>query len=79
MLNGIGSGSINSSYYSNGITKVKIPTAPNMRTKGQCKLSEKELVEKIKELARRDAASGKIRSMRKLFMVSDKARRNGVS
>lgn len=59
MLNGIGSGSINSSYYSNGITKVKIPTAPNMRTKGQCKLNEKELVEKIKELARRDAASGK--------------------
>lgn len=59
MINGIGSGSINRSYYSNGATKVKIPAAPNMRTKGQCKLSEKELVEKITELAHRDAAAGK--------------------
>ena len=32
---------------------------PNMRTKGQCKLSEKELVNKIQELARKDAAAGK--------------------
>lgn len=59
MIKNIGSGSINSSYYSNGITKLKISAFSNVRTKGQCKISEKELIKKIKELARRDAASGK--------------------
>lgn len=36
-----------------------IPPAPNMLTKGQCRLSEKDLVKKIVKLAQRDAASGK--------------------
>lgn len=60
MINGIGTGSVKRSNYPGGSTRLnmKIPAVPNMCTKGQCKLSEKELVKKITELARRDAAAG---------------------
>lgn len=48
------------SYYPIGSAglNVKMPSVPNLRTRGQCKLSEKELVKKIKDLALRDAAAG---------------------
>lgn len=60
MVYGIGAGSINrSNYYSRGTNcNIKMPALPYMRTKGQCNLSEKELIGKITELARRDAAAG---------------------
>lgn len=60
MVYGIGTGSKNYSYYSGrGANRnVKMPTLPSMRTRGQCKLSEKELLSKIRELARKDAAEG---------------------
>lgn len=56
MINSIGTKRSQSPVRS---TTLKIPPVPNMRTKGQCKLSEKDLVKKITQLARRDAASGK--------------------
>ena len=60
MVYGIGTGLINRSNYSlRGTNRnIKMPTLPNMRTRGQCRLSEKELVSKITELARKDAAAG---------------------
>ena len=46
--------------YSNYFAKrAKMPPPSIMLTKGQCKLSEKELIAKVKELARRDAAEGR--------------------
>ena len=49
-----------SSRYTNFFRKnAKIPNSTVMWTKGQCKLSEKELVSKIVDLAHRDAAAGK--------------------
>lgn len=36
-----------------------MPTVPKMRTRGQCKLSEEELVNRIVKLAQSDAAAGK--------------------
>lgn len=56
MINGIRTGSGMRLCNPGGKFNVKIP---NMRTKGQCKLSEKELINKIQELARKDAAAGK--------------------
>lgn len=56
MINGIRTGSGMRLCNPGGKVNVKIP---NMRTKGQCKLSEKELINKIQELARKDAAAGK--------------------
>lgn len=54
---------VSHSKYANDIRKsvksVKSLTLANMRTKGQCKLSEKELVKKITDLAHRDAAAGR--------------------
>ena len=51
---------ISHSKYTNNIRKsLQLPPLAGMRTKGQCKLSEKELITKIKDLARRDAAAGK--------------------
>ncbi len=60
MVYGIGTSSINRSNYSSRSTNcnIKMPTVPNMRTKGQCSLSENELISKITKLARRDAAAG---------------------
>ena len=55
MINRIGTSSRN--YVKN--SSFKIPPVPNMCTKGQCKLSEKDLVKKIVKLAQRDAAAGK--------------------
>lgn len=55
MINRIGTGSRNYGRSSS----FKIPPVPNMCTKGQCKLSEKDLVKKIVKLAQRDAAAGK--------------------
>ena len=40
-------------------TGFKIPPVPQMCTKGQSKLSEKDLVKRIVKLAQRDAAEGK--------------------
>lgn len=52
--------SISSTKYSNFFRKnAKIPNSTIMWTKGQCKLSEKELVSKIVDLAHRDAVAGK--------------------
>ena len=49
-----------SSRYTNFFRKnAKIPNSTIMWTKGQCKLSEQELVSKIVDLAHRDAAAGK--------------------
>ena len=49
-----------SSRYTNFFGKnAKIPKSTVMWTKGQCKLSEKELITKIVDLAHRDAAAGK--------------------
>ena len=51
---------ISHSKYTNNLRKsVQLPTIANMRTKGQCKLSEEELIAKIQDLAQRDAAAGK--------------------
>ena len=48
------------SKYTNILRKsVRLPALADMRTKGQCKLSEEELVKKIADLARRDAAAGR--------------------
>lgn len=57
MLNGIGTGLMNHTFYFVG--KIKVPPVPKMTTKGQCKLSEKDLVKKIVKLAQSDAAAGK--------------------
>lgn len=55
MVNNVGH-----SKYVNDLRKsVKLPGLANMRTKGQCKLSEEEVVKKIQNLARRDAAAGR--------------------
>lgn len=61
MINGIGGSYINAAYYkySRISSNIKIPTVPQMCAKGRCKSSEKELTEKIVELAKSDAASGK--------------------
>lgn len=61
MINGIGKSYINSTYYpGRGVgINIKIPTVPQMRTKGQCKINENELVKKIVKLAQSDAAAGK--------------------
>ena len=49
-----------SSRYTNFFRKnAKIPNSSIMVTKGQCKLSEKELIANVKELARRDVAEGR--------------------
>lgn len=50
---------ISRSYNTYGTSSYANPLASDMSTKGQCRLSEKELVTKIKELAYRDAAAGK--------------------
>ena len=60
---------ISHSKYTNDIRKsVKLPTLANMCTKGQCKLSEEEVVKKIQNLARRDAAAGR-NSLRDDFRI----------
>ena len=48
-----------SSRYANFFRRGRFPYAPSMRTKGQCKVSEEELMERITRLARKDAAAGK--------------------
>lgn len=59
MINSIGTGSTKRSYNIKGSSfSAKTLSVPNVRTRGQCKISEKELVKKIKELAHRDAAAG---------------------
>lgn len=61
--------SISHSKYTKDLRKsVSLPTLANMRTKGQCKLSEEEVVKKIQKLARRDAAAGRD-SMRDDFKI----------
>lgn len=61
MINGIGkSNRVSRCYLDKAASAVsKIPNVPKMRTKGQCRLSEKELAEKIVKLAESDAAAGK--------------------
>ena len=60
---------ISHSKYTNALRKsVQLPTLANMRTKGQCKLSEAEVVKRIQDIARRDAAAGRD-SMRDDFKV----------
>lgn len=64
MVNSIG----HSKYMNNLRKSVQLPTLANMCTKGQCKLSEEEVVKKIKELARKDAAAGRD-SLREDFKI----------
>ncbi len=59
MINGIGKSKITSASNRGGGTRIRMPNVPKMLTKGQCKLSEKELAEKIVKLAKADAAAGK--------------------
>lgn len=59
MISGINKSYINSVHNSVRGFGIKMPYVPQMRTKGQCKISEKELIDKIVKLAQRDAAAGK--------------------
>lgn len=60
MIYGVGTGSKKySNYFGKSISNANIPGAFGMRTSGQCKISEKELVGRITELAHKDAAAGK--------------------
>ena len=53
-------GNVGLTKYSNYFKKTPLKgTLDSMCTRGRCKLSEKELVAKIRDLARRDAAAGK--------------------
>lgn len=60
MINSIGKSHMVSKHYSGKTisTVIKLPTVPKMKTKGQCKCSEEELVKKVVKLAQHDAALG---------------------
>lgn len=60
MVNGISKSQIIGRFYSGKTVSIGInlPTIPKMKTKGQCKLSEEELVKRVTKLAQRDAESG---------------------
>lgn len=45
--------------YTHFFKRGKLPFAPSLVTKGQCKVSEEELVERVNNLAKKDAAAGK--------------------
>lgn len=79
MIKNIGSGSINSSHYSNGITKLKISPFSNVRTKGQCKISEKELIKKLKNWHAEMRRQEKILNTHRIDPASVMPRRNGLS
>ena len=60
---------ISHSKYTNTLRKsVRLPGLDSMCTKGQCKLSEAEVVKRIQNVARRDAAAGR-NSMRDDFKI----------
>lgn len=60
---------VSHSKYTNYLRKsVQLPGLANMCTRGQCKLSEEEVIKKIKDLAYRDAAAGR-NSLREDFKI----------